>query len=155
MNILDILTPDAIKAPLESTSKQDIINELVDRLAANGSITDPGSLKSVVWEREQQRSTGIGEGVAIPHGKSACSSELVLAIGRPAAPVDFDAIDKRPVRMIFLLASPPDRTPQHIQALGKISRLMCDVELRQQLFDAETPEAIYTLIEDAEHASAS
>jgi hypothetical protein len=80
MNILDILSPKAIKVPLDSTEKKAAIDELIDLLAANGSITQPDQLKRVVWEREQQRTTGIGEGLAIPHGKSVCSNKLVIAI---------------------------------------------------------------------------
>lgn len=150
MNITDILTPDAVKVPLLATGKRDIIDELVDLLAEAGLIDDPDALKQVVWEREQQRSTGIGEGLAIPHGKSNCSKNLVMAVGRPAKPIDFDAVDGQPVYLVVLLASPPDKTSEHIQALGKISRLMADPNFRVSAYGAESAEDMYRLFEQAE-----
>ena len=150
MNITDILTPDAVKVPLLATGKRDIIDELVDLLAEAGLIDDADGLKRVVWEREQQRSTGIGEGLAIPHGKSNCSKNLVMAVGRPAKPIDFDAVDGQPVYLVVLLASPPDKTSEHIQALGKISRLMADPNFRVSAYAAESAEDMYRLFEQAE-----
>src|SRR5688572_23084888 len=114
MNILDILSPQAIKVPLQSTDKKAAIDELVDHAASAGLIINADALKKIVWEREQQRTTGIGEGLAIPHGKSNASKKLVIAIGRPAQPIDFGAIDNKPVKLIVLLASPPDKTSDHI-----------------------------------------
>ncbi len=113
-------------------------------------IEDPDTLKQVVWEREQQRSTGIGDGLAIPHGKSPVSKELVMAIGRPSEPIDFDALDGRKVELIVLLASPPDRTADHIQALGKISRMMSDPKFRRAAYSAKTAETLYQLFKEAE-----
>lgn len=150
MNLLDILSPKAIKVPLVSTEKKAVIFELVDLLSDTKLIKDPETLKRVVWEREQQRTTGIGEGLAIPHGKSTCSPNLVMAIGRPAEPIDFDAIDKRPVRLVVLLASPPEKTADHIQALGKISRMMADPNTRIAAYNAESSEELYELFAGAE-----
>lgn len=150
MNLLDILSPSTIKVPLENTDKKAVIFELVDVLAATGKIENPDELKRVVWEREQQRTTGIGEGLAIPHGKSRCSDELVMAIGKPAEPIDFDSIDKRPVRLVVLLASPPEKTADHIQALGKISRMMSDPATRTSAYNAETVDDLFDLFVQTE-----
>jgi fructose-specific phosphotransferase system IIA component len=150
MNLLDILSPSTIKVPLENTDKKAVIFELVDLLAATGKIENPDELKRVVWEREQQRTTGIGEGLAIPHGKSRCSDELVMAIGKPAEPIDFDSIDKRPVRLVVLLASPPEKTADHIQALGKISRMMSDPATRTAAYNAETVDDLFDLFVQTE-----
>ncbi|MBT8485840.1 MAG: PTS sugar transporter subunit IIA [Phycisphaerales bacterium] len=147
MKLLEFLSPDAIKVPLDAEEKHSAIDELVDLLAECGLISDATRLKEVVWEREQQRSTGIGEGLAIPHGKSECSADLVLAVGRPKSPIEFGSVDKKPVRLIVLLASPPDKTAEHIQALSKISRLMIDPDFRESVYTAETAEAIYGLFE--------
>ena len=149
-NIATILSPDAVKVPLLATGKREIIDELIDLLDESGLIDDPDTLKQVVWEREQQRSTGIGEGLAIPHGKSNCSKELVMAVGRPGQPIDFDAVDGEPVSLVVLLASPPDRTSEHIQALGKISRLMSDPNFRVRAYSAESSEELYRLFEQAQ-----
>ncbi|MCH8824895.1 MAG: PTS sugar transporter subunit IIA [Planctomycetes bacterium] len=150
MNITDILSPTAVKMPLIATEKRAVIDELVDLLDDAGLITQPDTLKQVVWEREQQRSTGIGEGLAIPHGKSNCSSELVMAIGRPEKPIDFQAVDGEPVQLVVLLASPPDKTSDHIQALGKISRLMSNPKFRARAYAAETAEELYQLFENSQ-----
>ncbi len=152
MNVLDILTTTAVKVPLVSTTKRGAIDELVDVLAAAGFASDPEMLKRVVWEREAQRSTGIGEGLAIPHGKCPTISKLVMAIGRPAQPIDFDSIDRKPVRLIVLLASPPDRTSDHIQALGRISRLMTNATFREATYSAKSSEELYELFANAERA---
>jgi fructose-specific phosphotransferase system IIA component len=150
MNITDILSPKAVKVPLVSTEKKAVIDELVDVLDEAGLVEAPDTLKQVVWEREQQRSTGIGDGLAIPHGKSNCSKDLVMAIGRPAEPIDFEALDGRKVELVVLLASPPNRTADHIQALGKISRMMSDGKIREAAYCAQSAEALYQLFKEAE-----
>ena len=150
MNITDILSPKAVKVPLVSTEKRAVIVELVDLLDDSGLITDPEALKRVVWEREQQRSTGIGDGLAIPHGKSTCSEDLVMAIGRPTEPIDFESLDHQPVELVVLLASPPTRTADHIQALGKISRIMSDPSFRHAAYTAMSAETLYQLFKEAE-----
>ncbi len=150
MNITDILSPKAVKVPLVSKDKKGVIDELIDLLDETGLIEDPEELKKVVWDREQQRSTGIGDGLAIPHGKSTCSKELVMAIGRPADPVDFDSLDGKKVKLIVLLASPPNRTAEHIQALGKISRMMSNPQFRAAAYNAPSAEALYQQFKDAE-----
>jgi fructose-specific phosphotransferase system IIA component len=150
MNLLDILTPDSIKAPLSSTDKKGVIDELVDLLAAARKVSDATALKEAVWTREQTRTTGIGHGLAIPHGKSAGMSSLAMAIGKPARPMDFQAIDAQPVRLVVLLASPPDRTSDHIQALARISRLMTMDDFRNRIYLAESPGEIYELLKSQE-----
>lgn len=150
MNLLDILSPACIRAPLVATTKRGVIDELVDVLATVGKIADPKPLKEAVWTREQTRTTGIGHGLAIPHGKCTGMGELAMAIGRPAKPMDFEAIDGQPVRLVVLLASPPDRTSDHIQALARISRLMMMDEFRERIYAAETADAIFELLKSQE-----
>ncbi len=150
MNLLDILTPDCIICPLAGTTKKQVIDELVDALARSGRIADPAGLKEAVWTREQTRTTGIGHGLAIPHGKNAGMKNLAMAIGKPASPMEFEAIDGQPVRLIVLLASPPDRTSDHIQALARISRLMIMDVFREQIYAASTSQQIYDLLKSQE-----
>lgn len=150
MNLLDILSPDCIKAPLASTDKKGVIDELVDLLAAAKKVADAGALKEAVWTREQTRTTGIGHGLAIPHGKCSGMGALAMAIGKPAQPMDFQAIDGQPVRLVVLLASPPDRTSDHIQALARISRLMTMDEFRTRIYAARTAADIYELLKGQE-----
>lgn len=146
MNLLDLISPDCIRAPLHATDKRGVIDELVDVLVEAGRVTDAESLKQAVWSREQTRTTGIGHGLAIPHGKCPGLPALAMAIGKPAEPLDFQAIDDRPVQLVVLLASPPDRTSDHIQALARISRLMTLETFRQSIYDAESADEVYELI---------
>lgn len=150
MNILDILSPDAVKVPLDATHKQAAIDELIDLLGARGFVTDGPALKRAVWEREQQRSTGIGEGLAIPHGKSTSARALTMAMGKPAEPIEFGSIDRKPVKLIILLVSPADRIAEHIQALGKVSRLMTNPAFRASCYDAKTSDELFELFRKAE-----
>jgi len=150
MNILDILSPKAIKVPLSSVEKKGAIEELVDLIADAGFIAQPDVLKKIVWDREMQRTTGIGEGLAIPHGKSAASAKIIVAMGRPAQPLEFGSIDNKPVKLIVMLVSPPDRTSDHIQALGKISRLMADPKFRTAAYNTQSAQELYDLFATAE-----
>ena len=151
MNLLDLLTPGSIRAPLNADDKKGVIHELVDLLVSEGKVEDGSSLKEAVWTREQTRTTGIGHGLAIPHGKCAGLSGLAMAIGKPAEPIDFESVDGKPVRLVVLLASRPDQVSDHIQALAKISRLHMEAEFREKIYEADTPEAIYELLQ--QHAS--
>ena len=150
MRILDILSPSSIRAPLHSTEKHAVLDELVDLLAQNGLCPDPAAVKKAVWERESQRSTGIGEGLAIPHGKCAAMPGLVLAIGKPPVPLEFGSIDKKPVQLVILLVSPPEKKDEHIQALGKISKIMTSPEFRQRAYAAQSATELYGLFREAE-----
>lgn len=146
MNLLDIITSECVKAPLEATDKRGAIDELVDLLAEHGKIEQPDALKNAVWTREQTRTTGIGHGLAIPHGKADGLSDIVMAIGKPAVPMDFEAIDGQPVQLIVLLASPPDKNSDHIQALARVSRLMTVEDFRQKVYEAKNGEEIWELL---------
>src|SRR3954451_22784918 len=146
MRLTEILKPINIKIPLEAKTKADAIGELVNLLAANGEVKDPKKVLDSVLEREATRTTGIGNGLAIPHGKCNGTDHLVMAIGRPKTPIDFQAIDGRPVNLIWLLTSPPDKTGPHIHALARISRLMTIDKFRQSLAEAGTPAEIYETI---------
>lgn len=146
MRLTEILKPQNIKVPLEANTKAEAIGGLVSLLADNGELTDPRKVLEAVLERETTRTTGIGNGLAIPHGKCTGTDHLVMAIGRPATPVDFQAIDGRPVSLIWLLASPPDKTGPHIHALARISRLMTIDKFRHALADAKSSQEIYDAI---------
>ena len=152
MRLTEILKPQNIKVPLEATVKTGAIGELVELLAANGELTDPKKVLEAVLDREATRTTGIGNGLAIPHGKCTGTDHLVMAIGRPKTPIDFQAIDGRPVNLIWLLTSPPDKTGPHIHALARISRLMTIDKFRQALAEAKTAQEIYDAIVKQESA---
>jgi fructose-specific phosphotransferase system IIA component len=146
MRLTDILKPENIKVPLEATTKSAAIAELVHLLATNGQVTDEKKVLDSVLERESTRTTGIGNGLAIPHGKCAGTVDLVMAIGKPAQPIDFQSIDGRPVSVIWMLTSPPDKTGPHIHALARISRLMTIDKFQQALRAAKNADEVYQAI---------
>ena len=152
MRLTEILKPANIKIPLESKTKAEAIGELVGVLADSGDVTDKKLVLDAVLEREATRTTGIGNGLAIPHGKCQGTRDLVMAIGRASTPIDFQAIDGRPVTIIWMLASPPDKTGPHIHALARISRLMTIDKFRAALLQAKTPQEAYDIIIAQENA---
>jgi len=152
MRLTDILKPENIKVPLTSPTKNEAISELVDVLAKTNKIADPKKVLDAVLEREATRTTGIGNGLAIPHGKCSGTGDLVMAVGKASTPIDFQSIDGRPVTLIWLLVSPPDKTGQHIHALARISRLMTIDKFRASLANAKTPQEVYDAIVQQENS---
>lgn len=146
MNLTDILIQDCVRVPLQATEKTAAITELVDLLALADLLEDRDAVLEAVLAREKTRSTGVGEGIAVPHGKSRGCSQLCMAIGKPSTPLDFDSIDHRPCEIIVLLASPVDTTGPHIQALGRVSRMWRQGEFRTEVTKATTAEALYSAI---------
>lgn len=152
MLLTDLLTPARIKIPLEASNKEDLLRELVEIATRADRVEDPEDVLRAVREREAVLSTGIGNGVAIPHGKSAAVPELRMAAGRTAEPVDFDALDGAPVRLFFLLVGPETAAGPHIKALSRISRLVRKEAVRERLASAGSPEEFYAALEEAEGA---
>jgi mannitol/fructose-specific phosphotransferase system IIA component (Ntr-type) len=152
MRLTEILKPQNIKVPVLAKVKTEAIAELISLLAENGEVVDPKKVLDSVLDREATRTTGIGNGLAIPHGKCTGTDHLVMAIGRPQTPIDFQAIDGRPVSLIWLLTSPPDKTGPHIHALARISRLMTIDRFRQALASAKTSQEIYDAIVQQENS---
>jgi len=151
MILTQILQPACVKVPLQGKDKNAVITELVDLLDANGLLQDRKASLDAVFVREQTRSTGIGSGIAIPHGKCKGVRELVMAIGIAHEPIDFESVDDKPVKIIILLVSPMDQTGPHIQALAQISRLMLDERFRQSLEKASSAEDVYDLLNNKEN----
>jgi mannitol/fructose-specific phosphotransferase system IIA component (Ntr-type) len=149
MELIDLIQENTIRVPLVANDRQDSIGELVDILGGVGAISDCETIRQLVWERELQRTTGIGEGLAIPHGRCDDLQHMVMAMGRPEVPIDFASADKRPVELIILLVSPTDNTSDHIQALGRISRLMVDRQFREDAYATESASELFGLFHDA------
>lgn len=152
MRLSEMLKPMNIKLGLAAKNKTDAIKELVDLLAANNELKDPATVLAAVLDREATRTTGIGQGLAIPHGKCQGTDHLVMAVGRPNVPIDFQSIDGRPVNWIWLLASPADKMGPHIHALARISRLMTIDKFRQSLASDTTSEQVHSIIQQQEDA---
>ena len=143
MKLSEVITTETIKVPLKATEKTAAIEELVDVLDKASLVPNKAELLKAILEREAIRTTGIGQGLALPHGKSEGLDELIIAVGKPPTPIDFQSIDQQPVNLIVLLASPVDQTGPHIQALARISRFMTLPEFREQIARAATAEEVY------------
>jgi fructose-specific phosphotransferase system IIA component len=150
MRLTDILQPDCLKVPLAGTDKESAITELVDLLDAAGVLQDRGTVLNAVLTREKTRSTGIGSGIAIPHGKCNAVKELVMAVGIAKEPIDFQSVDGHPVKIILLLVSPSDQTGPHIQALARISRVMLDDNFKTKLESSKSVEEAEQLLKEKE-----
>jgi fructose-specific phosphotransferase system IIA component len=148
----DLLTPDRIKIPLVSTSKEDLLRELVDLMGSSAEVADLADVLRAVREREEVLSTGIGNGVAIPHGKSSAVPDLSLVAGVTREPVDFEALDGRPVTLFFLLVGPESAAGQHVKALSRISRLLRRDSFRKRLENANSSDEFFQVLQESEQA---
>ena len=151
MRISEFLTPEAVVADLHARDKQEILRELSAALVRAHPSLKSERLVEVLREREKLGSTGIGEGVAIPHGKLPGLTQLVAAFGVSRQGVDFEAIDGKPTHLFFALVAPENSAGVHLKALARISRLFKNPRFRASILEASTAEAIHALIvqEDA------
>jgi nitrogen PTS system EIIA component len=148
MRILDFLQYDAIISSLQAASKEEVLEELVRPIAsAHPNVDKSGLLKTLV-SREGLGSTGIGGGVAIPHGKYDGLDHLVASFGRSPKGVDFSSMDNKPAYLFFLLLAPKNSAGEHLKALARISRLFKDPLLKSSLRKAETADQIYRILEE-------
>jgi len=146
MNLKTVLTPETISLHLKGSTKDEIINELLDLLVAAKKITDREAAYNAVMDREQKMSTGMKHGIAIPHGKSNTITDLVACIGISDKEVPFDALDQKPCRIFIMTLSPVEKTGPHLQFLAEISLLFKSAEKRQEILSAQSPEAIIKII---------
>ena len=149
MRLSELLSPARIRVPLRAADKEGVLRELVE-MVGNGGLSD--EVLAAILERERQFPTGIGYGVAVPHGKTPALSALVVVAGTTPAPVPYETIDGEPVRLFFLLAGPESAAGAHVKALSRISRLVRREPVRGRLLGARTPEEFYRAVCEAEGA---
>lgn len=154
MEIVDLLTPDDVIPDLKATSKKQALQELAKR-AAKGSGQQERAIFDVLLERERLGTTGVGHGIAIPHGKMAGIDRPYGLFARIENPIDFDAIDEQPVDLIFLLLAPEDAGADHLKALARVSRLLRDTAICDKLRGSDNAEAIYALLTDSNASRAA
>ncbi|HDI78684.1 MAG TPA: PTS sugar transporter subunit IIA [Desulfobacteraceae bacterium] len=143
MKISDLLFEDTIITELKAVSKKEALEELADRVIRHIPNLSKDKLLNILIERENLGSTGIGEGVAIPHGKYKEMKEPILGFGKSTKGIDFDAIDGKPVHLIFILLAPDNATNVHLKTLAKIAKISKNSSLRKRLMEANSPEEIY------------
>ncbi|CCZ21515.1 phosphotransferase system mannitol/fructose-specific IIA domain [Acetobacter sp. CAG:977] len=149
MRISEFLTPQDIFPDLKATGKKQVLQELASFASERLGIEDR-AIFDVLVERERLGTTGFGNGVAIPHGRMRQLDKLNMMFARLSTPVAFDAVDGRPVDLLFLLLTPENAGADHLTALAKASRILRDESLCAKLRGAETAEAIYSTILESE-----
>lgn len=165
MRLTDLLTPTRIRVPLRAQSKEGVLRELVE-LLVDGNGADPSAAKAMwgagvedvfqaVLERERQFPTGIGYGVAVPHGKTPALTDLLAVAGTTRDPVPYETVDGEPVRLFFMLAGPESQAGTHVKALSRISRLVRREPIRARLLAAQSPDEFYRILCDAERGGAA
>lgn len=152
MKIIDLLAPDCILPSLQAASKRGVLEELANALVRGHKEITLKTVVEVLLERERLGSTGIGDNIAIPHGKLPQLSQMLLAFGRSPKGVDFDSMDGKPSHLFFLLLAPVNSSGLHLKALAKISRMLMSQAFRDSLMGSDEAEDILRLIveKDAE-----
>jgi PTS system nitrogen regulatory IIA component len=148
MKIAEFLSPQAVVADLQAKSKADVLRELSESLSRAHPGLTPERLVEVLQDREKLGSTGIGEGVAIPHGKLAGIGQLLASFGVARGGVDFEAIDGKPTQLFFALIAPENSAGVHLKALARISRLFKNPRFRQAILEAKSSAEIHALISE-------
>ncbi|MDR2071036.1 MAG: PTS sugar transporter subunit IIA [Treponema sp.] len=146
MNLKTVLTKDTINLHLKGSTKEEIINELLDVLVSAKKIQDRTAAYQAVMDREQKMSTGMKHGIAIPHGKSATIHDLVACIGISDTPIDFDSLDHEPCRIFIMTLSPLEKTGPHLQFLAEISLLFKSSEKRAEILASSSADDILRVL---------
>lgn len=148
MNLTSLLKPERINLELKGRKKVDVLKEMV-ALVKEGDGAE--SLLQTLLKREELGSTGIGKGIAIPHGRSLLIDNLEMAVGRSTKGVDFDSIDKRPAHLFFLIMAPPqDRGNQYLITLGRVAMVCQELTKKKRLFDPQNPDEFIELVHSLE-----
>jgi fructose-specific phosphotransferase system IIA component len=150
MKISDILDESVVRVKLKGKSKDEIINEMIAIVNHSSRITDIEKVREAIFEREKIMSTGVGNGFAIPHGKSDAVLDIVAAFAITEEPIDYESLDEQPVHLIFLLIGKDSMVGPHIKLLSRISRLMNKEDFRRKLLDAKTPKEVIDIFKSEE-----
>ncbi|QTL99846.1 PTS fructose transporter subunit IIA [Iocasia frigidifontis] len=146
MGLKDFIKPELIKMELESQDKEGVIKELIKLLKGQDYITDEKSVFQSAMEREQKSTTGIGNGIAIPHVKSKAVKKPAIVFGRSKKGINFQSLDKKPSYLFFLIAAPEKSKDQHLKLLAKLSRMLVHEDFREALLQVSTPEGLREVI---------
>jgi len=145
MNISDLLRPDAVFASLKVQGKKQLLQELSARAAQQTGLPERRIFETLT-ERERLGSTGVGQGIAIPHGRLAEVKEIVGVFARLEQPIDYDSVDKQPVDLVFMLLAPDAAGADHLKALARVSRLLRNQQTCEKLRAATKAEALYAIL---------
>jgi len=147
MKILEILKLDKIKVEFTGTTKEEVLNEIINCFIGDPRVLDIEKVRNVVLEREKIMSTGVGNGFAIPHGKTNMVTEMIAAFGVLKNPIEFEALDGNPVNLIFLIVGNENEVAKHIKMLSRVSRIMNQEDIRSKLANSNSSEEILKIFE--------
>lgn len=150
MKISELLCKETINLNLKGNNKEEVINNLVDILADAGKVNNKGLYKEKIWERENSSSTGIGEGIGIPHAKTSAVTNAALAMGIIRDGVEFDSLDGAPVNLVFMIAAPEGANNEHLETLSKLSVLLMNPDFKDGLFKTKSADEVLALIDKFE-----
>lgn len=150
MKITDVLEEQYVRTNLPGTSKEEIIDSMIQLIGSSKNVLDKEKVRQAILEREKIMSTGVGNGFAIPHGKTDAVKDIVAAFAITERPVDYQALDEQPVRLVFLLVGRDSLVGPHIKLLSRISRLMNKDEFRRELLSSKTPKEVIELFQRQE-----
>ncbi|MFP5099997.1 PTS fructose transporter subunit IIABC [Staphylococcus equorum] len=150
MRITELLTKDTIAMDLSSTEKNGVIDELVNQLDKAGKLNNVTTFKEAIHNRESQSTTGIGEGIAIPHAKVAAVDTPAIAFGKSKTGVDYQSLDMQPAHLFFMIAAPEGGAQTHLDALAKLSGILMDEKVREDLLHANSPQEVLQIIDKAD-----
>ncbi|ADI26699.1 PTS fructose transporter subunit IIABC [Geobacillus sp. C56-T3] len=150
MKITDLLTKETMILALQAKTKGEVIDELAEKLAEAGAVSDVEAFKQAIWAREKQSTTGVGDGVAIPHAKTAAVKRPAVAFGRSAEGIDYESLDGKPSHLFFMIAAPEGGEQTHLEALARLSSMLMDASFRAQLETASNEEEIVRLFAEKE-----
>ena len=150
MRITDILTEQFVRTNLPGTTKDEILNGVIEVAASSEKVLDKEKLREAIFEREKIMSTGVGSGFAIPHGKTDAVTDIVGAFAITAQPIDYKSLDEQPVRIVFLLIGRESMVGPHIKLLSRISRLMNKDDFRRKLLNAQSPSDVLEIFKQEE-----
>lgn len=146
MDLRTVLTTDTVNLHLQGTTKEEIIDEMLDVLVKAGKVENKAVAKECVLDRERKMSTGMKHGIAIPHGKTDSVNDLVACIGISDNPVDFDSLDQEPCRIFIMTLSPVNKTGPHLQFLAEVSLLFKSADKRQQILETQDKEEVIRIL---------
>ncbi|MDP8242442.1 MAG: PTS sugar transporter subunit IIA [Candidatus Hinthialibacter antarcticus] len=146
MNLMDLISPHCIKAPLQSKTKDEVLSELVELLVSVKRLSHRDAIYEALIEREEVGSTGIGHGVALPHAKCAEVKEIYIACGVSKEGIDFDALDREPVYVFFLILAPRTAPGQHLKVMSLLTRFLSKAAVREELMKSEDADGLYSVL---------
>jgi len=150
MKIAEMLTPSRISLQVRAETKEDVLEELIKILNDNGDLEDVNDVRRVIFEREKLMSTGIGHGIALPHGKTNAVKLTSVSMITLAQPVDYESLDGQPIQLAIMLVGKENQVSTHLKLLSKISRVIANESFRHYAIGAQTAEEIHQLFSEAD-----